>query len=510
MKLLVTIRLGPCSTKLTIPAGSGDRTFKWLALATVQHLALQQQQLRRRTRLLAADELVLLSSSARPLPKDVYSADACFLHPEHRIKDHVVDGGEVTVELHDEILLDEYGAQQLSRWSRIAFHVGQDSSEEREHLIAEKEQELERVCRRREQEALRSRLDWERPRLEEMKAIMTAQLRAIDATVVQKMVKKEWEMILSSGALDRNVKDETELTKIFDFFSEHYIEITELYRYYAAVNSGGSGYTLEYIEFSKFLSETNTLAAERHSSAVQKLFLESHVKGERRRRASAGIEVEIGVSEFLLSLVKISYYKFITIKRKELSILRRNGRDVFADVSIGPFDALTMLWENHLRPVIEKMPAAHVKTVLASNEVMLLLHEHLKLLSLVFRRYGKCFECEAEVNDDRNERSPPGCISINSFQALATDASLINAKDGPVEQDTGQLTTTEARMAFSASVIALPETEDDSECELSFAEFLEAIARLGIMRWGKEGNGIERVLERFRDFFDDIVDRPEG
>ena len=186
------------------------------------------------------------------------------------------------MELHDEILLDEYGAQQLSRWSRIAFHVGQDSSEEREHLIAEKEQELERVRRRREQEALRSRLDWERPRLEEMKAIMTAQLRAIDATVVQKMVKKEWEMILSSGALDRNVKDETELTKIFDFFSEHYIEITELYRYYAAVNSGGSGYTLEYIEFSKFLSETNTLAAERHSSAVQKLFLESHVKGERR------------------------------------------------------------------------------------------------------------------------------------------------------------------------------------------------------------------------------------
>lgn len=179
MILNATLKSDGKATTIPIPVGDGDRSFKWLALAASEHLTLRSSTLPR-SKHLATD----LISKTHLRPRDVYTESTSFFHPEALLKDHLVDGDDITVDLYSSNgpSLDEHHRLSLSKWSRICFSIGDANADERERLIEEKTAQLERERQRREHLELERRINWERPRLDCMASILEEQLVGSEGT----------------------------------------------------------------------------------------------------------------------------------------------------------------------------------------------------------------------------------------------------------------------------------------------------------------------------------------
>ena len=79
----------------------------------------------------------VLPARTQLLPKDVYTADCPFLHPDAVVNEHVTDGQTVNVDLYSSVELDAYGIPILSKWAVIAFY-----HDERHRIIRESKSPL--------------------------------------------------------------------------------------------------------------------------------------------------------------------------------------------------------------------------------------------------------------------------------------------------------------------------------------------------------------------------------
>lgn len=172
-------------------------------------------------------------------------------------------------------------------------------------LIKEKRQEVESFLTESSERARLRKIEIEKPKIALMKKVMKKQ--AIDDALIQQTMNIEWGIIKDSGILDNIVPDQHQQEEIQRFFVRNYIELTDMYKFYSAVNSGGGTHTLEYIELCKFITETGILGEE-HSNAILKVFVDSHIKGIGGRAASQkpSIHSEICMTEFV-SLLFVSY-----------------------------------------------------------------------------------------------------------------------------------------------------------------------------------------------------------
>ena len=424
-----------------------------------------------------------VSRSSQILPKDVYNKDCPFFHPEHTINQHLEDEQEITVELYDRMPVDKYGAPIMSKWSIITFFMSKAWRKERATLVEEKMLELEEVRRRKEEEENMARLNREQPRIMEMREIMKEQLH--DKSAIEETMAVEWNLISGSGVLEKmGVHDETEQNCVRDFFRQYYTELSDLYKFYSAINSGGGTHTLEYIEFSKFLCETNIFQAD-ESSVTLKIFVESHIISEDKARSSANIHTEIHKYEFFVSLIKIGIYKYVTLAKKRAALLRKKGHNRSHSKTSTPShsQALEMLYDEYLQPVIDKLQlGSTMKASLGSDEVLLLLHEHLNDLSATFCNYA---EFSDVTETDVTSLAPHGMVDIKLFTAFATDTGFLGS-DITVK-DIRQIFAASQHDSFSNSdEIELVERgggHDSHQEQMVFAEFLEAIARLGVLKW---------------------------
>jgi len=362
--------------------------------------------------------------------------------------------------------------------------------------------ELEEVRRRREQEALKRRLEIERPHIAQMREIMMEQLYNEDS--IKETMSNEWSFILASGILDEIVPNSEERDKIRIFFTETYSELSDMYKYFSAVNSGGGTHTLEYIEFNKFLCETNIFQGEDHSNELMKLFLESHIITESSTVSTANIHSEIHLFEFFLSLIKIAIFKYITLVKKKVAMLKKKGHEVsIAKASTpSPYEAVKLLYNDFLKPSIDSKPAgAKLKASLGSDEVLLFLHEHIKDLTSVFHRYSS-HDKQGVADNERDGKSNQkidfsGMMNLKQFGNFVNDAEFLGdvITSNEIGKGGKDLTITDVRQIFSASqhdTISNPEemklVEDGGERDVHlesmvFSEFIEGIARLGALKW---------------------------
>ena len=508
MILNATLKSDGKATTIPIPVGDGDHSFKWLALAASEHLTLRSSTLRR-SKHLATD----LISKTHLRPRDVYTESTSFFHPEALLKDHLVDGDDITVELYSSSgpSLDEHHRPSLSQWSRICFGIGDANADERDRLIEEKTAQLQRERQRREQLELERRINWERPRLDCMTSILEEQLVGSQGTSIEQAARKEWALIIGSGKIDNVVKGEEERAKCCEILVQHYLSLCELYKDFSVVNTGGgiadgdsSQQTLEYMEFSKLLVDCKISLS---SAVVQKIFLESSVRGRGGMNimGKGGIEVELCRYEFLISLVKLSSYQFIALRRREQSMLRRKGHSkaISHATTPSPSEALQMLFDENLRPVLEAMPVARVKHALASKEAMLLFFEHLETLTAIFSSYADVIGeygvdgADASMSFDESRATgattftgsvlPPqgSLMSGTRFFSFARDASFLQSNEsdgGDNRSGLGECSPLDVRKAFAASRMDLGGGDEG----INFPAFIEAVARLGIMTFYRQ------------------------
>ncbi|KAL7542507.1 hypothetical protein ACHAWF_007191 [Thalassiosira exigua] len=517
MKLIVKIKRGKEETQITLPVGNGAQTVKWLAGAaayrlvndTVHHGTMtrpgRERRLGRRTQL---------------LPKDVYTDDTPFLHPYDVVRDRLADGDTVCVDLYDTLELDEYGAPVLSAWARIAYRLQDRHREERERLAEEKRVEVETFKTEREAAALVARMNVERPKIERMRQVMASQLLSDD--MIAATLSQDWSLIKNSGILENIVPDEGQQEEIRAFFFRYFVELSDMYKFYSAVNSGGGTHTLEYIELCKFLTETGILSEE-HSNAILRIFVDSHIRHGKSRGVRPSIHSEIHRPEFFVSLIKIAILKNITLPKKELSKRRKQGHQVSISQAKLPSAsrALEMVYQDFLSPVLENMPAGtRMREAVASESVLILLHDNLAQLVQCFEKYAESDDDEATVDSKEFEELsevcpvPQGSMTCQRFGTFATDAGFVDSdvvkrkfsvhgKRHSImgNRSSHSITQKDVRQIFSASQHDSDEPNEIEQSKIAddenlsshhelmiFSEFLEAVARLGVLKYQKHAN----------------------
>ena len=436
------------------------------------------------------------------MPKDVYNSDCPFFHPEEIIKDHVSDGERVTVEVYTSLPLDEFGIPKLSHWAFIAFRHREAHQERKQRYEEEKRAEIDTFRAEREEQARLRQIQIEKPKIEKMQKIMMDQL--IDNNVIEKTVNKEWALIKESGILGNLVPDEGQQEEIRSFLHTNYVELSDCYKFYSAVNSGGGTHTLEFIELNKFLSETGILGEE-HSSAILRIFISSHIDAKSgRSKVKPSIHSEIHRHEFFVALIKISIFKFITLPKKEIARLQRQGQHIpNAKRNIpNASKALERVYEKHLAPVLAKMPAgARMRDAIGSKEVLILFHDNLDALKGCFDKFATSHAEQGSMSlSEFSEFAAAGFCGGGGRRSrrmgLKKSSSFRNGRASERKHSiTGDkmskgVTPKDIRQIFSASQNDRPE-EAEQQVDVShyevmtFSEFLESIARLGVMKFAQ-------------------------
>lgn len=172
--------------------------------------------------------------------------------------------------------------------------------------------------------------------------------------------------------------------------------------------------------------------------------------------------------------------------------------------------ALEMLYNEYLLPVIDRLPASTlVKKSLDSEDVLLHFYEHLDDLTRIFSKYS-----ETQINiKDLDGIREIGMMNLQQFVALATECDFL----GPIQIITStdentlesivkktnfmddakdEVTLKDVRQVFSASQhdtamndVELQYLQDDSHKEtMVFPEYIEAIVRLGFLKYSFGGD----------------------
>ncbi|KAL7448431.1 hypothetical protein ACHAWC_000619, partial [Mediolabrus comicus] len=410
-----TIKAGEDDTQeIVLPVGHGTNTFKWLADAAAYRYVLNGTRHRQHNQLSGGRQnMHTLPRSSSLLPRDVYNADCPFFHPEDKIKDHVEDGSSIIVELYTELPLDDYGIPNLSHWAFIAFRHEESQQERRQKFIDEKKQEVIDFLEERERLRRERQLEIERPKISEMRKIMADQL--ISDAEIERTVNEEWAQIKDSGVLVHIVPDESQQEEIRSFLHQKFLELSDLFKFYSAVNSGGGTHTLEFIELNKFLTETSILGEE-HSSAILRIFIDSHISA-KKSKVKPSIHSEIQRHEFFVSLIMISIFRYISIPKKEIARLKRQRQHVSAELRNVPTapGALEMVYDRHLTPILAKMPAgSKMRNAIASKEVLLLYHDNLDALRACFDSF-------------KDSESKDGLIRLNEFSSFSMRSGFFTA-----------------------------------------------------------------------------------
>ena len=527
MKLLVSVNAGKISKDLTISVGNGNQAIKWLAFAAshrIVHSTNRHVPIKDRSSLPIKTQL---------LPKEVRTKDTPFLHPDNKINESLVDGQQVIVDLYTSLEIDEYDTPQLSPWAFLAFRHDARHQQERARLTDETNRQVELYQSEKAAAALQRKIEIETPKINKMKEVMRSQLISDDD--IATTLSSEWILIKNSGILDNIVPDETQQEDIRSFLTKNFVEINDLYKFYSAVNSGRGTHTLEYIELCKFLSETGILGEE-SSNAILRIFVDSHIKSGKGRGMRPSIHSEIRRYEFFVALIKISILKNITLPKRELSKQRRLGKEVSisrANLPTAP-RALEMIYEEYLMPVLEKMPAGKkMREAVGSDSVLILYYDNLDKLVKCFEKYtGESSELSSSDDDSdgliSNSSIPDGSMSIQDFVRFANEGGFLDDVQVSIkhtgsrrhsimgQRSSSTISQKDVRQIFSASQHdnEASATEQKKVCDddnvssdqelMIFSEFLESIARLGVLKW-HNNNTTEMGKEENESSGDDLT-----
>ena len=370
-------------------------------------------------------------------------------------------------------------------------------------LIAEKLEEMDANRRQREEEKLALHLQCDRPLILKMRDIMCEQL--FDEKAVRRVASMEWDCISSSVVLDNMIPSATDQSALRECFAKYYCDISDLFKFFSAINSGGRTDTIEFIEFSRFVLETKVFGQEDHSNAMLMIFVESHINSEDKG-GNVNIHTEMQKHEFLVSLVKIAVYKYVTLEKNRTVELKKKGHEHAISKLHTPSvpEALEMLVDEFLKPVIERHAGSTVRNILGFDETLLILCCHLDELSRTFHAYSERDANEENETGMNIEEScaRSGLMNLKKFTAFAQDTKFLDGKlssaaeiDDEYDPDEGFLTLKDVRQIFSASQHDLAENFDETHMvkrkvkscshqqQMVFGEFVEAVIRLALTKW---------------------------
>jgi predicted transcriptional regulator len=265
MQLVVRVESGDRTSTFKIQVGDGRKSFKWLALVAAQRFGSESPKgkLRQRERKFPCTN----PANTNLVPSRCYTDTQDFFHPDALLVEQLQDGDQLTVEVAPRVFVDEAGSPVKSRWQTIAFAVSPSSSAKRDAAIAE-----EYDAQNAKKVAIKA-LEDEAERLENMRKadhvreIIADQLPDQDA--VEEALSEDWFSMNKKRVLDALVEDPEEQGRIKDVLKQHYVQLDELFKTFAASGSSiADAQDLELSEFEDFCHQVTCRVRIRHRRDV--------------------------------------------------------------------------------------------------------------------------------------------------------------------------------------------------------------------------------------------------
>ncbi|KAH8047827.1 hypothetical protein JL722_12848 [Aureococcus anophagefferens] len=293
----------------------------------------------------------------------------------------------------------------------------------------------------------------------------------------------------------------------------HYVQLDELFKTYAASGSSiATAQEIEFNEFTEFVHNANLVAEGPGSQQVM-----HSCYNEANGDFSGGGRKSRGGPNRKVSAVA-SFHETKHIERPAFfnallwfALFWAGHPDGQPDPLSRPGRQLLQLLEEKILPLVHKrLPGALGKIALDQDDVLSLFYDAEEDLRGIFR-------ARANTSDDE--------ITITEFVSVVDDAGLIGRGGAAAASAGGEggdaralegsttLTLKDVRQAFAASqsevAFAAPGHEKKKKSEssrrdeardihtshslMSFAEFIEAVARIGLTKWSGGADGVSSV-----------------
>lgn len=512
MRLQCVVCYGDARFPVDVPCGNGQKSVKWLATVATQRLTTQNAP---RGCLRHRDTRSILPSSHRLLPSQVTTEDQSFYHPEAQLSDCFVDGQEVFVVVEPKLSCDETGEPVRSRWSIIANTHSELRQPQRAAALEEEYRLRDQMLRRREVEEEERKLSDNRTKATLMRELIRHQL--VSASQLDDGMRQEWEHMNRRGLMDTWIRAEREREKVFAKFRDNYVALLELFRFYSASTTGSSdAHLMEFVEFCAFCRDIDVFGGNND--------LINHTTLAGAFAECAGIDVSdvkyahFELGDFLASLVWLALTtkggfgstkkpatKTVTSKEAIDSARRTlmRTRDLSQlGSAFSAAQALQQLFDDNVAHAFKTHQSQLIgpitKQKLATDEILAILYVHRVELETVFKTYLATKPSDLDLSFQQ------GYMTLNEYVVLLEDSKLLGsssadstdlltmkevrqafagAQDNVVfGSSSRQLTRANAKSSSSFSSNAKATTNNQSML-LSFAEFLEALLRLALLKW---------------------------
>eukprot|EP00638_Chattonella_subsalsa_P012367 CAMPEP_0117794856 /NCGR_PEP_ID=MMETSP0948-20121206/10940_1 /TAXON_ID=44440 /ORGANISM="Chattonella subsalsa, Strain CCMP2191" /LENGTH=409 /DNA_ID=CAMNT_0005625657 /DNA_START=358 /DNA_END=1589 /DNA_ORIENTATION=- len=396
------------------------------------------------------------------------------------LKDELEDEDEVLVQLAERVNVSQVGTPDLSRWATLAFAKTDAQLAMRKRVLEDKEAAAEEERRQQDEHDRALRATQLQEKASDMRKILEHQL--VSEEQIKSAMEQEWYEMNLHGTMDRITSDDGEQAKLYELMEQHFIALSEIFKHYCAVGAGMGTNTMEFIEFTSFVGDTQALKVAKSQDLLQKVFVDS-VGGGRRGNIQ---EAEIGMHEFFVALIRLAKVKY-TDK------LRSRNRDM-------PSVLLSKFLDNYVLPLVDsKLVGASVKSAMTSNEILAMFYDYLQhQIVEVFEKYA------ASVEDNKQAGFiMADSLNIAEFEKIIADAGLMGSSGGDIDD---QLTQKETRQAFAGAQAGRDfhqhvvsddgqafEVNDDQQ--MDYPEFLEALARIGILKWEDDRVPCQQKIE---------------
>lgn len=490
MRILCRVVFGDKSCVIDVACGDGDKTVKWLATVATQRLSMDHAP---RGRIRQRDTLTLVPYMTALQPSGVETHDEPFYDPDAKLTDCFEDGQEVRIIVNP--------TATSSRWSIIAQTHSEGRQWKKQEALDEEARLREAKLRHKEQEEEAKRVAENKAKADAMRARISKQLLSQDQ--LEPAMQKEWEWMNRRGLMDTWIRSDKERDHVFAKLRDNLASLLELFRFYGASTTGAAdAHLMEFVEFIAFcrdialfggtndVNHTTLAAGFAECAAVENV---ADVKA-----------AHFVFGDFLSSLVWLA----LTTKgggaendRDAIGNLLRSHDLARQGSAFSTSAALQQLFDENLQQAFRTHQSQLIgpitKEKLATDEILAVFYEHREPLQNVFTTYLAAKPDPLDMND--------GLMTMNEYLLLLEDSRLIGSSN-----DHDLLTAKEVRQAFAGAqddfvvaasaakapmAAALPRAsrrstpmtkQQPQSLLLSFAEFLEAILRLALLKWDDE------------------------
>ena len=303
-------------------------------------------------------------------------------------------------------------------------------------------------------------------------------------------------------------KDQREA--VLEVLIRHYHHIEEIFMFACALDNSVPTNQMTKLEFQHFCEHVNI--KDPGDTTLQQdlnyLFIATNVEKDENHQIVRDHHNNANTFlrfEFLEALVRLSVLLF---KRNQLGDLNESSKGEEdgerGNYEITVQEKLEYFLDVFVEPVATGL---HVETAkfrhaLTQQKTLKVYHEHRKRFEKVFSIYAKRQDGDRTSGSNRYDKDRLHSLNLGQFMLFLKEANVVQGGDDEIvgggcdpDQDVHLLTKRQARLIFAQSMqFSYSRRQPEAEIyyrqtQLQYIEFLEAIARIALHKYGHERDG---------------------